>query len=57
MKTVSTLLERKLLLSAPILETVTLPDSVINIRDDIVWEGSYWYSGGHVYYATIYALL
>ena len=37
------------------LETVTLPDSVINIGDDIVWEGSYWYSGGHVYYATIYA--
>ena len=35
------------------LETVTLPDSVINIGDDIVWEGSYWYSGGHVYYATI----
>ncbi|WP_418433493.1 hypothetical protein, partial [Bilophila wadsworthia] len=25
------------------------------IGDDIVWEGSYWYSGGHVYYATIYA--
>lgn len=37
------------------LEKVTLPDSVVTIGDDIVWEGSYWYSGGHVYYATIYA--
>ena len=37
------------------LKKVTIPSSVISIGEDIVWVGSYWYSGGHVNYASIYA--
>lgn len=38
------------------LEKITIPASVTNIGEDIVWTGSYWtYNNAHVTYATIYA--